>query len=442
MAKARVPAVRHPAISDREGFGAVTPGARATSSSVSAGTISVVIPTYNHGMYLADAVQSALDQAIDGVEVVVVDDGSTDDSEAVASRFGSRVHYLRQENHGLPAARNTGIRASRGQFVAFLDADDAWLPGFLPAVMERLRADPGLGAVHTGFHCIDGDGRRLPQVNVTTASDDGMYERLLDGEFFVPSSVIVRRECFDRVGLFDEALRGSEDWEMWLRVAREYRFAGIARPLVNYRVHGSNMSADPDYMLRYQLMVVAKHFGDPVGPPDRWPPDRQRACAAVYRYAAQGYYLRGRLEPSRTHLRRALEANPALCESVDLFYELGCADQPLGRRAAGGRIDLEGNAGFVLSALNEIFGDAHLPARLRGRRQSAIGHACLALGLLAYERQRLDLARRYVARALASGHVWADSRAWSTFAKSLLGERLLGAARVHAARSRATGDRP
>lgn len=402
--------------------------------------LSVVIPTYNHGRYLPDAIQSALGQDVEGVEVIVVDDGSTDDSPAMAARYGHRVRYLRQENQGLSAARNAGILASRGGAVAFLDADDVWRPGFLAAVTGRLKGDPGLGAVHTGFRCIDGDGRLLPQVEVTTVDPGRMYDRLLDGEFFVPSAVVVRRECFDQVGLFDVALRASEDWEMWLRVARRYRFAGLASPLVHYRVHGGNMSGDPDHMLRYQQMVVASHFGAPEGPPDQWPRERQRAAAAVFRYAAQGYYLRGRRDESASYLRRALEANPALCDSVDLFYELGCADQPLGKRAPAAPTDLEGNASFLLGALERIFTAADLPARLRERRRRAVGHARLALGLLAYERGRLDLARRHMGHALLSdGRLRAEPRAWSTLAKSLLGRRLLAAVRGSAAGAEAAG---
>lgn len=412
-------------------------GGEARWPAAPAPAVSVVIPTFNHGRFLAGAIDSALAQDFDNVEVIVVDDGSTDGSSAIVSRYGDRVRYLWQENRGLSAARNAGILAARGSFVAFLDADDAWLPAFLSAVMQRLSADPGLAAAHTGFCCIDGSGDSLPQVNLTTVADDRMYERLLDGEYFVPSSVVARRECFERVGLFDEALRASEDWDMWLRVAREFRFAGLAVPLVRYRVHGGNMSADPDVLLRYQRMVVAKHFGEPDGPADGWPRERQRACAAVYRFAAHGYYLRRDPDRSRHCLRRALESNPALCDDVDLYYELGCADRPLGHRTATGQIDLEGNAAFLLSSLAAIFDDPGLPVRLRHRRSGAVGHACLALGLLAYERERLDLARRFMARSLVSGvGAWSDRRAWSTLAKSLLGRRLLRIARSRFASAR------
>jgi hypothetical protein len=358
--------------------------------------VTVVIPTFNHGRFLRCAVESALAQSSREREIVVVDDGSTDDSRAVAASYGEAVRYIRQENRGLSAARNTGIGAASGEYIALLDADDVWLPGFLDSAVGRLEADTHLGAVHTGCYCVDESGLRLPQVCVSTVPPDGMYDRLLDGEFFVPSSVVVRRACFARTGLFDETLRASEDWDMWLRVAREYRFGSVDKPLVNYRVHGGNMSGDPDHMLRYQAMVVRKHFGAPEGPADGWPSERRRAYAAVCRYAAQGYYLRGDAELSRRYLCLALRSNPALSHSVDMFYELACGDQPLGRRSVHAPVNVRKNAAFLLSTLDENL----LEPELRSVRRAAIAHACLAVGLVAYGRGDSDFARRHLLRAL------------------------------------------
>jgi hypothetical protein len=255
-----------------------------------------------------------------------------------------------------------------------------------------------------------------------------MYDRLLDGEFFVPAAVLVRRECFERVGLFDETLRASEDWDMWLRVAREFRFGGISQPLLHYRMHGNNMSADPEYMLRYQLMVVEKHFGLPDGPPETWPRERQRVYAAVYRYAAQGFYFRGDRQKGQHYLQLTLEANPSLTESLDLFYELGCADQPLGWRGDLAHLNLERNAELLLSGLRGIFARQDLPSRLRARKRIALAHAYLALGLLAYGSNRLALARSYLWRVLITQPRLGQQRqVWLTLGKTLLGQRLVRA---------------
>jgi len=172
--------------------------------------------------------------------------------------------------------------------------------------------------------------------------------------------------------------------------------------------------------------VVDKHFGPGDGPPERWSRHRQRAYAAVCRFAAQGYYQGGHVETSRRYLGLALEANPDLCASVDLFYELGYADLPLGHRSIEARPDIEKNAAFVLSSLDEIFSRPGLSARLRPLRPTARGRAFLALGLLAYGTGRLGLARDYMVRALvADPGLCTHSSVLPTLGKTLLGRRLL-----------------
>lgn len=362
--------------------------------------ISVIMPTYNHAHFLGDALQSALKQSYRAIEIIVVDDGSTDHTRAVVERFGERVRYLWQENRGLASARNRGILAARGEYIALLDADDFWEPTYLETVQRVLASQPTLGAVYTGLQFVNSKGERLTQRCVTTVPSDQLYERLLDGEFFAPSAVLIRRACFTAVGLFDEALRASEDWDMWLRVAQVYGFAGIAQPLLNYRVHSHNMSADPVYMLRYQTMVVRKHFGPPLGDPTQWPLSRQRAWAAVAYFAAQGYFLRGDDANGQTFLRQTFEANPALTARVELFYELGCVEQPLGQRGDPRTLNLRRNADRLLTALTAIFGDANLASRVQAQRQSAFAHAYLALGLLAYHSHQRQQARRFWLQAL------------------------------------------
>lgn len=392
------------------------------------GTVSVVIPAYNQSQFLGEAIRSVITQDYPDTEIIVVDDGSTDETPLVAAQFGERVRYIRQRNGGLSAARNTGIRAARGEYIALLDADDFWQPGFLPEVVRHLDNNHRLGAVHTGQKFVDRQGKPLYQYGVETVPDHRLYDRLLDGEFFGADSVLVRRECFDRVGLFDEELRGSEDWDMWLRVSREFRFAGIPKPLLNYRMHGDNMSADPSYMLRYQLRVVEKHFGKPEGPAASWPIDRQRSYATVYRYAALGYYQRGDAQQGNHFLRLALEANPRLAQSLSLFYELGCADQPLGRRGDLVHLNFEQNASKLLSGLGSIFSQPDISSRLQSQRSTAFAHACLALGLLAYGSDHWPSVRTYLFRALCLDPLLLMNRHMVlTLSRTLLGQRLLQA---------------
>lgn len=376
--------------------------------------ISVVIPTYNHVRFLADAIQSALEQSYPTVEIIVVDDGSTDNTYALVESFGDRVHYIWQENRGLSGARNTGIAAAQGEYIALLDADDFWEPNYLETVHRVLAADPQLGAVYSGLQFVNSKGERLPQPCVSIVPSDQLYDRLLDGEFFAPSAVLVRRTCFDQVGVFDLALRASEDWDMWLRVAQVYGFAGVAQPLLNYRVHGSNMSGDPEYMLRYQTMVVRKHFGAPEGDPSQWPAPRQRAWAATCYFAAQGYFLRGDDAKGQAFLRQAFEANPSLTAQVDLFYELGCVEQPLGQRGNPATLNLSKSAERLQRALAAIFNDPTLAPRVQPKRRTAFAHAYLALGLLAYNSQQREQARAFWVQALQHAPKLAAQRTFLT----------------------------
>lgn len=362
--------------------------------------ISVIIPTYNHAHFLSDAIQSALNQSYHALEIIVVDDGSTDHTRTVVESFGERVRYLWQENRGLAGARNTGITAARGEYIALLDADDFWEPTYLAQVHGVLASQPTLGAVYAGLQFVNSKGERLAQRCLETVPSNQLYERLLDGEFFAPSAVLIRRACFTTVGLFDETLRASEDWDMWLRVAQVYGFAGLAAPLLNYRVHDHNMSADPALMLRYQRMVVHKHFGTPVGDPATWPLARQRAWAAVTYFAAQGSFLRGDDANGQCFLRQTFEANPALAAKVDLFYELGCVEQPLGQRGDPQTLNLPRNAHRLLATLTALFGETTLAPRVQAQRNTAFAHAYLALGLLAYNSQHRPQARRFWLQAL------------------------------------------
>ena len=423
--------MKHEIMSDRHSANLVTdPIPRGWVSNYQPGLITVVIPTYNHERFLRDAVESALAQTYPFVEIIVVDDGSTDNTPVLMETYADRVQYIRQTNRGLSGARNSGILAARGEFIALLDADDFWQHNYLRVTHKALIADVGLGAVQTGLRFVDGQGKPLPQSGVATVPNDQMYDRLLDGEFFAPSAVVIRRWALAAVGLFDLDLRASEDWEIWLRVAHSYRFAGIAEPLLNYRVHGNNMSGDPEYMLKYQLLALEKHFGKMEDDPAVWDRELQRAFAAVAYFAAQGYLLRGDLEQGAHFLRQALEANPSLTESLSIFYELGCVDQPLGRRGDPKTLNLKKNSELVLTTLTKIFRAPDLPKRLSVKEASAFAHAYRALGTLAYNSNDRQHAQQYLLQAIRWQPLWLTEKAFiAMFAKTVINIQIVTAIR-------------
>jgi glycosyltransferase involved in cell wall biosynthesis len=193
--------------------------------------VSVVIPTYNYGRFVTAAVDSVLAQTRPADEIIVIDDGSTDDTRDRLAGCRDRITYVYQANQGLPAARNTGIRAARGDLIAFLDSDDLWHPRKLEAQLAVLAGTPALGLVAAdsvadfrGEWPAVGDPAALPTRPVTLRD-------ILVRSRFGPSSVLARRACFDAVGLFDPDLRSAEDRDMWLRIAARFPTVKVESPL-------------------------------------------------------------------------------------------------------------------------------------------------------------------------------------------------------------------
>ena len=202
-------------------------------------TVSVIIPTYNRAHLVGQAIRSVLNQTFQDFELIIVDDGSSDDTEAVVKQFNDpRIRYIYQENKGISGARNTGIRSARGRYIAFLDSDDLWLPDLLQLEVPILDANPDVGLVYAKAQAIDKEGNPMSQISGAPEKYPGeTLKSILYGDFVSTITALVRRACFDSVGLFDESLKGRVDWDMWVRIARYYRFAYIDKVLAKFRCH-------------------------------------------------------------------------------------------------------------------------------------------------------------------------------------------------------------
>jgi glycosyltransferase involved in cell wall biosynthesis len=274
------------------------------------GKVSVVISTFNHGHFVASAVESALAQSYLNTEVLVVDDGSTDNTREVLDAFAGRISYIYQENRGLSAARNTGIRAARGEFIALLDADDMWVPEKLEAQRAVFADHPDTGIVSCGHVLIDDTGREV-SLGSSWGSGGFRFRRLLQGNCVSGgSNAVVKRLCFDAVGLFDESLRSSEDWDMWLRIAGRYQVRFTSQILTRIRISANSMcgARNADTMLANDLRVLGKLFSDPTVKVNAY--DRGMAYAFRYVSAAWSYYKVGNRRKANFYIRRAFLANP------------------------------------------------------------------------------------------------------------------------------------
>lgn len=207
-------------------------------------TVSVIIPCYNGARFLAEAIESVLVQIYPAFEIIVVDDGSTDDTAKVAARY-SGVRYIRQENQGLSAARNHGAQESHSHYLVFLDHDDRLLPDALEIGVECFDAHLECGFVFGLCRLISGDGSLLPSEKIQKANyqDHASYEMQLSGRSLVPpSTAMFRRLIFNAVGGFDLKLYRSQDYEIYLHISRLFPIYCHNQVIVEYRLHQNNMS--------------------------------------------------------------------------------------------------------------------------------------------------------------------------------------------------------
>lgn len=364
--------------------------------------VSVVIPAYNQGQFLADAISSALAQNYCHFEVIVVDDGSTDNTPDVIAGFGNSVINIREENKGLSAARNTGILAARGEFIGLLDADDRWTPDLLAKMLPVIESDKTVGAVYCGWRYVDERGQLLPRININTVRPDQALAKMSFSNFLVPSGVVIRRDCFDRLGLFDTGVGACEDWDMWLRILRQYRMVGVPRALVEYRVHGENMSSNLERMENARRAIIVKHFGAEEGDPAAWPEMQRRAYGGFHILSASTCFQRGAKEQGLRHVQRAFAAFPTLTHDLDTFYMLACADQPTSAQGVFEYLDLNTSTKNILDVLCAVFDDESVSSELEGLRAEAYGYAYLALGLLAYGARYMAKARQCFWMAIRS----------------------------------------
>lgn len=229
---------------------------------VTADLISVIIPCRNAAPWVEEAVSSVLAQTYLCLEVIAVDDGSSDDSLAILQRLAaadSRLRVISQPNRGPSAARNAGLRAARGAFICFLDADDALLPDKLRIQHQALCRLPAVDLVYSGYFL--GDAVLRPTGYVPACLPAGApIDAFARRNWFAPMCPLLRRSLVDRAGLFDESICGAEDWDYWIRCALAGRFLYLPGPVAIYRTHPQQLHSDTARMRNAARTVAAKHF--------------------------------------------------------------------------------------------------------------------------------------------------------------------------------------
>jgi glycosyltransferase involved in cell wall biosynthesis len=308
--------------------------------------VSVVIPAYNCARFIGDALDSVVDQNYPALEVLVVDDGSTDETCDVVARYGSAVTLIKQRNAGAAVARNEGMRRARGKYVALLDADDLWLPGKLRLQVDYLERHEDVAMSCTRWHLLhpDAAGRyhieravALESVSVDPKCAGWIYcELLLDCGVWT-STVVMRRELGERIGGFDAELRRGQDYDYWLRASRVTRIDRLDAPLALYRMQVAHDRKFPD--TNWELTVIRRAIErwGATGPDGRALPEaelRARLWELNYKF---GYtqYLGGRYAMARAAFAAALRERPTHVKTMlyalaSNLKRIGAPAQPAG----------------------------------------------------------------------------------------------------------------
>lgn len=223
-------------------------------------SVSVVIPVYNLAAYLPEAIESVLRQSYQPLEIIVVDDGSTDDTELVLRAYWQKIVYLKQERKGAAAARNRGIQGSSGKYIAFLDADDLWMPDRLQEQVRYLDEDPEVGLVCSDFSVVSDSGSILPSLlnSCRNARSGYVFNEVIQDYFILTSSAMIRRSCLDETGLFDESLEMTEDRDLWLRIGYRWKIVVVHKPLVIKRNRPGSLSSNPTLAAASRVKVFEK----------------------------------------------------------------------------------------------------------------------------------------------------------------------------------------
>jgi glycosyltransferase involved in cell wall biosynthesis len=351
--------------------------------------VSVIIPTFNRAKVISSTLESVLAQTYPRVEIIVIDDGSSDDTAAVIAGYGDRVRYHRQQNQGVERARSRGIRLAQGEFINFLDDDDLMQPEKLARQVELFQQRPTFGIVHCGYDYIDKNGVLLETTGRLPEGD--VRKNLAWGCFPWSGGPLVRRECLNLIGE-DEHRDWYGDWGMWLRVALAgYHFGCVQEPLGAYRIVPGSMTddkvANAERLVFHILDEIFTHYD--------LPPEAHAESDAIYagwhfwitcRYYVGGFYTEG--QRSLTHV---LERRPALLDKPDDLLQMFYWDALSPRGRVGDPI------GFIQKVFDHL-PEAALPLKpLRGR---LLAQAHSGLALFDYGAGRLTEGQRHLSDAL------------------------------------------
>ncbi|OHB90453.1 MAG: hypothetical protein A3D13_10830 [Planctomycetes bacterium RIFCSPHIGHO2_02_FULL_40_12] len=281
-------------------------------------TVSVIIHTYNNEKFIGETIDSVLNQTYNDYEIIVVDDGSEDGTRDALLPYMQKIRYHYKENGGIASAKNTGISLSNAEFIAFLDHDDLWVPDKLRIQMEYFNEHPQVGLVYAKYTSFrhDKELRTKPEKGYS----GWIFKKLLSKSIVQTSTVMVKRECLNTVGQYDESFKLADEYDMFLRIAKRFQCGFVDKGLTRYRVHDANASKNDLLFDKENLRVFKKVYN---GYKDLDEKEKKILRKRIARYSlkvAEGLYNQGQLEESMKYQKEAREYLPF---HKKLFYCTG-----------------------------------------------------------------------------------------------------------------------
>jgi glycosyltransferase involved in cell wall biosynthesis len=325
----------------------------------------------------------------------------------------------------LSAARNTGIRASKGDFIGVLDADDMYEPTFISTLVDVLHANVDADGVYCGYQFIDQENNLLPQIENRPVPSDFLYDALLDGNFLVPESIFLRRQVYGDVGLFDEMFRACEDWDVWLRAAKRFKIIHVPEILTRHRIVAGSMSTDPLRMLTARLAVLRKHVGDE--PLESNSSIAHRAYSRAYLGSCVEYLQFGDENRAYECFYKMANICPDLLVEVDTYYQLGCGDQPKGRMGDLSSLNIKLSSATLFRMMKKLYADEDVSTMVKNLERASYARAYYSLGMLAYNAGEVSDSRKFNLLAVLNDFkLLFSSKVVSLWLKSWLNPKVVG----------------
>jgi len=279
--------------------------------------VSIVITTHNRAELVVKTIESVLSQTYQNIEVIVVDNESSDDTRRRLYQFGDRIKYFHKKNEGACSARNFGINQSQGEYIGLLDSDDTYLPDKIECSVKYLDENPDVALVHTAAYFTDIDGCIVSKYSHSDSRYIGqVLNRLLVKNFICNSTVVLRKTCLQKSGLFDEDIFSPADWDLWIRLSEHFEVGFIDQPLTKYRASDNYILKNLEKSQEEESKVLKKYFyrhNEDAGV------TRKKAFSSLYLRYAQAHLVKSDFKESKKNFIASLKIDPFNLKAVIMF---------------------------------------------------------------------------------------------------------------------------